>query len=1128
MTIPQCTVTIGDLSALIGVDEIAFEGTEVWFYPNITDGDLLPLNASLYRLEPVRGVINTDGELENLDGDPGVTLLANDAALNLDVPLQWRVVFRRATALGFDREITSWWFTAPDDGDTVDLRFLAHVPGTTATGTTTNQITGVPAAVDNISDSGAFGRDVVRSTDEEAFWDLFGTVPPANLPSYMDDVLEFADGPNSGITGFPAVGETGKIYVDKSTGDSYRWTGSAYLRISDRITASGITDSTALGRSLVTAASQSAARLAVGPAVFDARDYGVVADGQTHNNVANLLDVVAQCAAAGGGTVVLPAGVIVTSESVKGATVTADSGRTYTNKGGIPLPFNTPIKIMGQGRNNTTLKLSAGFQRAFDLYLPAPYTGGYRYFRDIELCDMTIDKQNLKGTDVAANTAVVTPSGSSTTVRIPPSTDGPLSGSVVSVSDYTKVGSYANVAAFPGTGTVGNVYIDAANNHSYTWSGSAYSRVQCVWVTLPGISGVTFKHCEAVYVPSGQSGTASGYVLRGRVNPANTSQYQVMAWYATLTLNNGNTVQGTVQGHTIVGDTYIADFQGAGYAAGNLGYSLQNLYVHDIDAINVYTRTGAVATYPANYNAVAQISPQRGNTDPATNLTKYSDVQNVRFERVRGFGGEVGFCIGPGGRNSGTQAWLNDIAFIDCYHDTLNDWWLTNTSGGAGLNFMIGSTYGWLGRVAVVRCEGRRSHDVGLEVDNPWHAIEVDCVWRDTAVPLFFQNFSVPARTSAGPVTTTLKSATNSSVTTAVFQIDMTAIALSAANFVDRAGVALIDTELCWYEVTAATGGSSPEATVTLWRGLNGTSAASHSAGATVTFVETHKTAIHSVRSRIENSNGVSTRAISTVNFGFPLSPLTITDATVILHGGWGNFLLSSGWRSELTIQGCTFVQNQMYHNQVLPTRAAISVTDATAAMYDDGVPITPSRITGRGNSFSVNGVLTSSGKNNYYSVFAPNAGWYLVDWESHDTVVLSRQSATQTARTASVMLDPTKNLESGYNSSTLPSTGYQTLVYQNNNATYHLVGFSNTSNDWLFTSGNHWAPITNKLILDAGSRIRTVARIVDNADPVGYRLGSATDVTVTQSVLGVFDLAGTLSDQVDSTQTINDGTAYL
>jgi len=51
-------------------------------------------------------------------------------------------------------------------------------------------------------------------------------VPSAILPSYVDDVLEFAD-----FASLPATGESGKIYVVLDTNKQYRWSGSTYIQI---------------------------------------------------------------------------------------------------------------------------------------------------------------------------------------------------------------------------------------------------------------------------------------------------------------------------------------------------------------------------------------------------------------------------------------------------------------------------------------------------------------------------------------------------------------------------------------------------------------------------------------------------------------------------------------------------------------------------------------------------------------------------------------------------------------------------------------------------------------------------------------------------------------------------------
>lgn len=59
--------------------------------------------------------------------------------------------------------------------------------------------------------------------------DLVGGLVPANqLPSYVDDVIESAN-----QAALPVTGETGKIYVTLDTGKTYRWSGSAYVELTD-------------------------------------------------------------------------------------------------------------------------------------------------------------------------------------------------------------------------------------------------------------------------------------------------------------------------------------------------------------------------------------------------------------------------------------------------------------------------------------------------------------------------------------------------------------------------------------------------------------------------------------------------------------------------------------------------------------------------------------------------------------------------------------------------------------------------------------------------------------------------------------------------------------------------------
>ncbi len=51
-----------------------------------------------------------------------------------------------------------------------------------------------------------------------------GKIPAGQLPSYVDDVLEYVN-----HAGLPTIGETGKIYITLNDNAQYRWSGSTYI-----------------------------------------------------------------------------------------------------------------------------------------------------------------------------------------------------------------------------------------------------------------------------------------------------------------------------------------------------------------------------------------------------------------------------------------------------------------------------------------------------------------------------------------------------------------------------------------------------------------------------------------------------------------------------------------------------------------------------------------------------------------------------------------------------------------------------------------------------------------------------------------------------------------------------------
>lgn len=64
-------------------------------------------------------------------------------------------------------------------------------------------------------------------------------VPAVNLPSYVDDVQEYAD-----FASLPGAGEVGIIYVTVDDNKTYRWSGASYVEISSSL-ALGETSATA-------------------------------------------------------------------------------------------------------------------------------------------------------------------------------------------------------------------------------------------------------------------------------------------------------------------------------------------------------------------------------------------------------------------------------------------------------------------------------------------------------------------------------------------------------------------------------------------------------------------------------------------------------------------------------------------------------------------------------------------------------------------------------------------------------------------------------------------------------------------------------------------------------------------
>lgn len=135
--------------------------------------------------------------------------------------------------------------TASDVGAEESGAVSTHNSATDAHGghfTNTNNphsVTKTQVGLGNVTNDAQVKRSEMGVASGVATLDTTGKVPSSQLPSYVDDVVEYSTKAN-----FPTTGEEGKIYVDKTTNLTWRWSGTAYVEISPSL-ALGETSSTA-------------------------------------------------------------------------------------------------------------------------------------------------------------------------------------------------------------------------------------------------------------------------------------------------------------------------------------------------------------------------------------------------------------------------------------------------------------------------------------------------------------------------------------------------------------------------------------------------------------------------------------------------------------------------------------------------------------------------------------------------------------------------------------------------------------------------------------------------------------------------------------------------------------------
>lgn len=133
--------------------------------------------------------------------------------------------------------------------ETVQLNGSSITP---ADKTVNVQVSKSTVGLNNVTNDAQVKRSEMGQVNGVATLDSAGKVPAAQLPSYVDDVIEgyysggkfYTSKDSSGNYSGVITGETGKIYVNLNDSKTYRWSGTAYAVISETL-ALGETSSTA-------------------------------------------------------------------------------------------------------------------------------------------------------------------------------------------------------------------------------------------------------------------------------------------------------------------------------------------------------------------------------------------------------------------------------------------------------------------------------------------------------------------------------------------------------------------------------------------------------------------------------------------------------------------------------------------------------------------------------------------------------------------------------------------------------------------------------------------------------------------------------------------------------------------
>lgn len=177
---------------------------------------------------------------------------------------------------------------------------------------------------------------------------ISGTISAANLPSYVDDVLEYAS-----LSKFPTTGESGKIYTALDTNKIYRWSGSAYVVISETV-ALGTTHSSAGYGDESRAAYNHSTKTSGNPHHVTKADVGLgsvdnTSDANKSVKYAASAGYATSANSATSATSIASRGNVTAETGVSGRPAVAGLSMSQVYNNGYPTPYGNVISLRGTG-----------------------------------------------------------------------------------------------------------------------------------------------------------------------------------------------------------------------------------------------------------------------------------------------------------------------------------------------------------------------------------------------------------------------------------------------------------------------------------------------------------------------------------------------------------------------------------------------------------------------------------------------------------------------------------------------------------------------------------------------------------------------------------------------------------